>query len=713
MEKLKLKDLFPPHTYEQWREVVEKQLKGAPFEKKLVTKSYEGIDIQPMYFQHDIENLPHLDAYPGGEPYVRGSRLLGHVVDSWTVAQEIGYSDPAEFNRAARLDISRGQTGLNMIFDKASQKGLNPYEADAKDVGKNGVSFATLDDAMQAFAGIDIPDLPFRFQTGANGLALTALILGYLNRQGGDITALKGSIALDPLAVLAVEGNLPCSLAHAYDEMAELTAWAVNNAPDIRTIAVHSHPYHEGGGSAVEELAFVMATGIEYLREMIKRGRTANDVGRKITFSFSIGSDFFMEIAKIRAARLVWEKIIDVFGGDAEAKKMNVHIRTSRWNKTQVDPYVNMLRATTETFSGICSGCDSMHVGPFDEVFRTPDDFSRRIARNVQIVLREECHFDKVIDPTGGSYYVEKITDEIARKSWALMQDVEKQGGMIKALEAGFPQKTVAQTADKRQKDYASRKNVFVGVNKYPNVTEKPLAVDQMDFTTFQKSRGEQVKRFIESNTSDELKALLKKVAVDADNITGQVVKDAIQAAAKGATLGEITAALRSGAEKDKTPATIDPVRIHRGAEAFEALRRATRDFAEKTGETPKIFLANIGPLAQHKPRTDFSYGFFNVAGFDVLGEQSFPTPEDACDAALKSGAKVVAICSTDDVYPDVVPKIAQQLKAADPQIMIILAGYPKDHVEAFKQAGVDDFIHLRSNALEQLQHIQKRLGVV
>lgn len=703
MEKeLKLKEFFPPHSYEQWREEVEKQLKGAPFEKKLVKKTYEGIDIQPMYFAKDLEGIDHLNALPGGRPYVRGTSALGNTRTPWLVAQEIPYPDPVRFNQAARLDLGRGQTCLTIPMDYAVRAGQSPEEAE--ELGRQGLCVFTGKDMETAFSGIDLSQTQVRVLCGTSGVGILALFAAYMEENGKSAKALKGAFMVDPLAELAVTGKLPVSLDQAYTEMAALAAWAAKNAEGLRTVGVFGQPYNESGGSAVQELGFTMATAVEYLRRLMENGLSINEAARQLSFSFALGSDFFMEIAKMRAARLVFEQIVEAFGGNEEAMKISMHCRTSRWNKTVTDPWVNMLRTTTEAFSGICGGCDSMHTSAFDESIRIPDDFSRRVARNTQIVLREESHANKVVDPAAGSYYVENLTDQMAKKAWALFQEVEKMGGMADALEKGFVQEQLEETAKARQKNIALRKDVFVGTSKYANLEEKKLAKEPFDCIAFRKERTAQVNVYAENQEQGNKNSALEALSGKLD------AESAIAAAKAGATLAEICGAIRKSGAK---PAEITPVRIHRGAEVFENARAAADAYKEKTGSLPKIFLANMGSIPRHKPRADFTYGYFTPGGFDVLTNKGFQTTDEARDAAVQSGAKVVVICSTDDTYPDIVPELTKKLKDADPDFYVVLAGYPKDHVEAFEKAGVDEFIHIRSNALESIVNIQKRLGVI
>ena len=694
---------FPPTPYEEWRKVVDKFLKGAPFEKRLVTKTYENIDLQPMYRQEDIEGLPHLDSLPGFAPYLRGTSPLGYVASSWDVAQELPYPTPAAFNEALRADLARGQNAVNLVLDRPTLAGVDADQAEADDVGKGGLSVSSVADLAQALDGVDLESNPIYIQASTSALTFTALLAALAKQQGKSLAKARGAIGMDPLGQLARDGRLPRDLDGIYAVMAQLAAWAKANAPQLQTITVQGGPYHNGGASTTQELAFALATAVDYVRAMQAHGLSIDDIAPRIRFSLSIGSNFFMEIARLRAARLLWAKIVQAFGGSEASQKMSLHARTSAWNQTVYDPHVNLLRATTEAFSSAVGGCDSLHISPFDELLRVPDEFSRRVARNTHTVLREESHVTRTVDPAGGSWYVENLTDAVGRKTWAIFQEVEKQGGMAKALEAGWPQSQIADTAAKRAANLAKRKDIFVGTNMYPNLKETRIEPAPVDAWAVQTERTEALKGFRATAN-----AAGKPAALDALAKSGGI-EAAIQAALAGATLGEIAQAARTGA---KAGPTISPVHAHRGAQAFEALRQAAESYVARTGQRPSVFLATMGPLTQHKGRADFSTAFLGVGGFETIYPDGFNTPDEAADAALASGAKAVVICSTDATYPDIVPPLVQKLKKAAPELIVLLAGYPADHVEAFKAAGVDDFIHLNANCQALLSTLQKKMGV-
>jgi methylmalonyl-CoA mutase len=700
---------FPPSSYEEWRKLAEEQLKGAPFEKKLVTKTYEGIDLQPLYMQEDAAGLAHLGSMPGFPPYVRDNSLLGNVLEPWQICQEIPYSTVEDFNQAARYDLDRGQTALTLLPDQASLLGQDPDEAKPGDVGRGGVSIATVDDLAVAFQGINLEQVPLYIQSYAAAMPTTALFMAYVKRQGISPEKLRGGIEMDPLGLMVRVGELPRSVAGAYDVMTNMIRWAKTHAPNFHMVTIHGQPYSDGGASAVQELAFVLATAVEYLRELQARDLAIDDVAPRIRFSFTIGSNYFMEVAKLRAARVVWAKVVKAFGGNEVSQKIAIHARSSGWNKTIYDPYVNMLRATTEAFAGAVGGADSLHVSHFDEAIRQPDEFSRRIARNTQLILQAEAHLTRVTDPAGGSWYVENLTDAVGRGAWQLFQQVETIGGMYTALQQGFPQAQVAQTTEQRITNIGRRKDIFVGTNRYANLQEEPLPPREPDYESLQQRRVKYIGAYrTQFDTTDDI-AVMDKLHQVLEARESNVLEAAIEAALTGATIGEVARTLRTGDEKH---ATIEPIPAYRGAQLFEKLRQASAVYQAKTGHPPQVFLANYGPIPRHKPRADFSTDFFQIGGFEVLGNDGFPTAAEAAQAALASNAPIVVICALDGDYPEIVPTITQPIKTASPETMVILAGYPPDQIEAHKEAGVDEFIHLRANAFEILANLQQRLGI-
>ena len=697
---------FPPVSYDQWRKLVETELKGAQFDKKMLTATYEGITLKPLYQQADVAKLSFTNSLPGFAPFVRGTSASGFVKEPWAVSQEITCASPAEFNQAVRNSVDRGLNALNMVLDRATRDGHDPDWAQPEDVGSGGLSVATLDDLDRALEGVDLEKTSLFVRSGASALPFAALLVALAKKRRKTAAQLRGCIEMDPLGVLAHEGRLPQSLAGAYREMATLTRWSATHAPKLQTVCVHSRAWHESGGSAVQELVFTLATGVEYLRQLNALGVEVNVAAPRIRFAVTVGANFFMEIAKLRALRMLWSRAVAAAGGNEAAQKITLHVRTAQWNQTVVDPYNNLLRATVEAFAGVLGGCDSMQVAAFDQVVRPPDDFSLRIARNTQLVLQKECALDHVVDPAGGSWYVESLTGELATRAWALFQEVEKLGGMEAALRAGYPQQAVAATAVERIKAVARRRDSIVGVNQYANPKEKPLEVPTVDTKAFHKKRAQQIAAHRTSLDQAENQIVLDHLAEVIGPKAANSFEACVAAAGAGATLGELTRAIRI---VDSPCQPITPVCLTRAAAPVEGLRAAMN---RQPAPVP-VFLCNLGSLKEYKARADFARGFFSVGGYDVISPAGFKTPEDAATAFFKSKAPVAVICSTDENYPTLVPALIAEIRANKPDALFVLAGYPPEQIEAHKKSGVNEFIHIRADALEVLSKIHNQLGIV
>ncbi len=696
-------DEFQKADYATWRAEAERALKGAPFEKKLVSKTFEGIDLQPIYNQSDISDIQAKDTYPGFTPFVRSTSAGGYFSAPWEICQALPYGSAKEFNAAALHDVAKGQTAVRLSLDRAGRLGRDPDLAKGGDVGFCGTSIATTDDLKVALKGLD--GLPLHLQPGSSGLPILALLVAAFRRQEKNTDSVRGVLEQDPIGELVSDGTLPQSLGASFDQMALVTQWAQEHMPKLDTICVRTEAYSDAGGDSVQELGFALATGVEYLREMTARGLSVDQVASRMRFNFLIGGDFFMAIAKLRAARALWQRVVAECGGNGDSQKMRIHARTALWNKTVFDPYVNMLRNTTEGCAAVLAGCDSIQVGAFDEVIRPPDEFSRRIARNTQIILREECRLDRMIDPAGGSWLIESLTDQLGRKAWKLFQEIEGQGGMVKAILAGAPQEQVTKIGEAKAKSIAQRRMSFVGTNVYANPLEKPLEQRDWKLAGLQKKRAAEVENYRTVGGHVEQTTLLEKLGRLIESDPDQIVDAAIDAAICGATLGEIWRTLHRGEEAIPN---VTPLSLKRGTAPFEELRAAVS--ANPAG---KVFLANMGPIRQHKIRADFTTSFFHAGGFEVLNNPGFPTAEAAAEAALESGAPVIVICSTDDTYPDIVPALAKSIKQGKPDNIVIVAGYPEPQIESFKEAGIDDFIHIRANCYEVLSKIAKNLGIL
>ena len=694
-------DEFTPPTYEEWKEACIALLKGAPFEKKMYTKTYEGITFDPMYFRRDTEDILPKDSFPGMDDFLRGAQPSGYLGKPWGIAQVCDETMPAENNELLRHEQEKGSTIYHIKLDSASLKAQDVRTAAAP--GDEGVSVTTLDDMHTLLNGLKLDKYPLYLYAGESALPMLSLFAGALKASGQDLAKVRGIVGADPLGELTAVGKNSKAVSSLYDEMAKCAQWAVKNAPGLKTVFVRSDVYSRGGANDVQESAYTLATAVAYLRAMLERGLTIEEAAGQIMFGFSMGANFFLQIAKLRALRPLWAQIVEAFGGSKDAQRMHIHARPALFFKTVYDPYVNMLRNTTEIFSGVVGGVDSFESSPFDEPIRKGDEFSRRIARNVQIILQEEFGLLQPIDPAGGSWAVETLTKQMKEKIWAEFQVIEGKGGMLAALQEGYPQSEIAAILASRFKASETRKDRIVGNNMYPNMTETLLDPRPEDMAENKKQRTAQVEEYLadmdEAFKAEKLAALKTAMSVDT----------AIEAAQAGATTAEIDAAFAAAASEEVT--AIAP---HRWSERFEALRKTTEDYKAEHNDNVKIFLANMGPIPQHKARADFTTGFLQVGAFEVLTNNGFPTVDEAAQAAKESGADAVVICSTDATYPEIVPELAPKLHEALPNATVFLAGAaPKELLDTYNEAGIDEYISVKANCYKILQLLQQKKGMI
>lgn len=617
-------DEFKAPSYEEWKAEAVASLKGGDFDKKLLTKTYEGITLKPIYTKADFAGN---EEFPGEGDYLRGTDPAGYLREPWAIAQEVKACCPQKANEQILHQLERGATAVNISLCC-------------------GVKAETAEELKTLFHGVIFEGAKLQVKVGES--ALHSLKTACEAVPG--FTGAQGCYGADPIGVLARTGKLKKSASTLYDDMAEAVGYAKKNAPGLRTVLSDGNAYANGGATAVQEAAFALAAASEYMAAMIERGVSPDDAAGSICIAVSLGANFFMEIAKLRAIRVVFAKMARAYGCGDEAAKANVFARTSAFTKTVYDPYVNILRATTEAFSGVVGGVNAMQVSPLDEPLGASDETTERIARNIQIMLREEFDLLRPVDPAGGSWYVETLTAQLIEAISAKFKAVEAAGGMLEMLKTGAAQAEIAKVLEDRLKKLATRADRAVGTNMYANMTEQPLEREKAE-----------------------------------------------------------TKACCCGCE---AALNVEPINAHRWTEQFEALRAAT-EAAEKAGKAVNVFLANMGPIPQHKARADFSIGFFEVAGFHVLKNDGFSTVEEAAKAAAESKADVAVICSTDDTYPELVPQLAKAIQTVAPGMMIILAGAPDPEMKPeYDAAGVREYIHVRANCLEILRKIQSERGI-
>ncbi len=702
-EDQRLLDDFSPHSYEEWKQAAEDLLKGKPFDKLLIAPTHEGFDIQPIYMQQDVADLPHMRGMPGLGNHVRGGKASGYLRDSWEISQEYTSPVPEDLRNWIVRELCLGVTEANILCDAPTRKGVDADSKEATDVGVCGVSLSSLRDLEKIFDGVYLEMVPLYFQSGMSGLPVLAGLVSLMEKRELGLEYLKGCVEIDPLGYGHEHGALPTSLEAAYDEMAAATRFAVEKLPNMQTLHVSTQPYHKAGASSSQEMAFALATMVDYVRAMQKRGVEAVDALSKVRLSLAIGPNFYLEIAKFRALRMLCAKVAEAFGASETQRSVHLHARTGQFNKSRLDAHTNMLRTTTEAFSAVIGGVDSLHVAWFDEVVREPDEFSRRIARNIQTILKEECDMTRVVDVAGGSWAIETFTHQMAEQAWKLFQEIEKQGGMAAALEAGMPQQACAEVFANKQKKVRQRREVLVGVNMYSNATEKPLPPRDISYTAIAKNRAEAVSK-VRAEASSE-----KATALDGLDMENAVVtaKAALEA---GATFGEVLGQLREG----RGSYEFKPVAQRRAAVDYEELRYAASRFAAKTGKAPQILQANIGPSRRYRGRADWTSAFFQAAGFEMLNDEDFNSAEEAANRLRSSEAKIAIITSDDDTYAEKAEEVSKALKSANPGATIILAGALNDDLTAkVKAAGVDDFVHMKVNNYDFNRKLLETLGVL
>ena len=614
--KEKLFSEFAPVSTEEWMAKITADLKGVPFEKKLVWKTGEGFNVNPFYRAEDIEGLKTTESLPGEFPYVRGTKKD----NDWKVRQNIEVCCFKGANEKALDLLTKGVTSLGFII---------------KGDEVNEENIATL------LEGICPASVELNFNTcNCKAEKLIGILADYFKGKGVDAEKCYGSVNYDAFKKPLVKGNENSE----WVEGAAAVLKAGQALPNYRVLAVNAFLFNNAGAYISQELGYALAWGNELMAKLTEAGFTADEVAKKIKFNFGISSNYFMEIAKFRAARWLWAEIVAAYKPACEcACKMVAHAQTSEWNMTVYDAHVNLLRSQTEAMSAALAGVDSITVRPFDKIYQTPDDFSERIARNQQLLLKEECHLDKVVDPSAGSYYVEVLTNSLADVAWKLFLEVEEKGGFSVAVNAGEIQNAVNASNVARKKAVATRREILLGSNQYPNFTE--VAADK--------------------------------------------IQEKGSCCCGGGHCGE---------------ATIPALDFSRGASEFEALRMTT----EKSGKTPKVFMLTIGNLAMRLARSQFSANFFGCAGYKIIDNLGFDTVEAGVEAAVKAGAEIVVLCSSDDEYAEFAPAA---YKALAGRAEFVVAGAPAC-ADDLKAQGIDQFVNVKSNVLETLKAFNAKLGI-
>ncbi|GBD05428.1 Methylmalonyl-CoA mutase [bacterium HR20] len=681
--------------YTRWREQAERELKGRPLESLRWT-SPEGIVVEPLYTEADLESLDHHRTMPGLFPFVRGPYATMYANRPWTIRQYAGFSTAEESNAFYRQALAQGQTGLSIAFDLATHRG---YDSDnprvVGDVGKAGVAIDTVEDMKILFDGIDLGKVSVSMTMNGAVLPIMAMFIVAAEEQGVEQAALSGTIQNDILKEFLVRNTYIYPPEPSMRIVADIIAYTSQHMPRFNSISISGYHMHEAGATAVQELAFTLADGLEYVRAAISRGLDVDQFAPRLSFFFGIGLNFFMEIAKLRAARLLWAQLMKERFSPSNAASMmlRTHCQTSGWSLTAQDPYNNIIRTTIEALAAVLGGTQSLHTNSFDEALALPSEFSARIARNTQLILAEETNICRVVDPLGGSYYVESLTASLARHARALIEEIESQGGMVAAIASGYAKALIEEAAARRQAAIDRGEEVIVGVNKYRPPSEPPVEILEVDNTKVRAQQIARLERVKATRDANAVAAALERLEQAARNDKENLLTYAIEAARVRATVGEISQALANVFGRYQTVSTaitgIYSASYH-GDASFEALCQRVRRFEEATGRRPRILVAKLGQDGHDRGLKVIASGFADL-GFDVDLGPLFQTPEEVARQAIENDVHVVGISSQAGAHKALIPELIERLRAEGAGDILVVAGGiipPKDY-DDLHRAGV------------------------
>ena len=677
----------------EWADRAEKELRGRPLDE-LTWKTLEGIEVQPLYTEDDTRDLPHMGSLPGEEPFTRGVRATMYAGRPWTIRQYAGFSTAEESNAFYRKNLAAGQQGVSVAFDLATHRG---YDSDHPrvegDVGKAGVAIDSVEDMKVLFDGIPLDKVSVSMTMNGAVIPVLASFIVAGEEQGHDKAALAGTIQNDILKEFMVRNTYIYPPDPSMRIVSDIIAYTSAEMPRFNSISISGYHMQEAGANLVQELAFTLADGREYVRAAIAAGMDVDSFAPRLSFFFAIGTNFFMEAAKLRAARTLWHRIMTDLGAEAEKSKMlRTHCQTSGVSLQEQDPYNNVVRTAYEAMSAVLGGTQSLHTNALDEAIALPTEFSARIARNTQLILQEETGVTNVVDPLAGSYYVEKLTHDLAEQAWALMDEVEEMGGMTRAVASGMPKLRIEETAATRQAMIDRGDEVIVGVNKYRKDHEDPIDIRDVDNARVRDSQVAALHRIRDSRDQAACDAALTEVTRRARE-GGNLLAAAVEAARARATVGEISMAMekefgRHRAEV-KTLAGVYGA-AYEGDADFAAIQEAVDAFAAEEGRRPRMLVVKMGQDGHDRGAKVIATAFADI-GFDVDVGPLFQTPEEAAQDAVDNDVHVIGISSQAAGHKTLAPRLIAALKTAEAEEIIVICGgvIPQQDYDFLKEAGV------------------------
>ena len=676
-----------------WQRLAEKELRGKSV-TELDWTTLEGIKVKPVYSEEDLKEIEHLGNLPGFEPYVRGVKATMYAGRPWTIRQYAGYSTAEESNAFYKRGLAAGQQGVSVAFDLATHRGYDSdHERVIGDVGKAGVAIDSVEDMKILFDGIPLNEISVSMTMNGAVIPVLANFIVAGEEQGHKKSDLSGTIQNDILKEFMVRNTYIYPPEPSMRIVADIIEYTSSEMPKFNSISISGYHMQEAGASLVQELAYTLADGKEYAKKAIEKGLDIDAFAGRLSFFFAIGMNFFMEAAKLRAARLLWHRIMTDLGAkNPRSKMLRTHCQTSGVSLQEQDPYNNVIRTAYEAMSAVLGGTQSLHTNALDEAMALPTDFSARIARNTQLILQEETGVSNVVDPLAGSYYVEKLTADLADAAWRLIEEVDEMGGMTKAVAAGMPKLRIEETAAKRQADIDRGDQVIVGVNKYRLTQEDELDIRDIDNDAV---RAAQVKRLEnikkerdEKNCSAALLNLEKAAGGD-----GNLLAAAVEASRARATVGEISMAMekvfgRHRAEV-KTLAGVYGA-AYEGDEDFIAIQHELEKFTKDEGRRPRMLVVKMGQDGHDRGAKVIATAFADI-GFDVDVGPLFQTPEEAAQDAIDNDVHVIGISSQAAGHKTLAPKLIEALKSRDAGDILVICGgvIPQQDYEFLYEKGV------------------------
>ena len=640
----------------------------------------ENIELQTTYSKQDIEHLGHLNFGAGFAPYLRGPYATMYVRRPWTIRQYAGFSTAEDSNAFYRRNLAAGQKGLSIAFDLPTHRGYDSdHERVVGDVGKAGVAIDTVEDMKILFDQIPLDEMSVSMTMNGAVLPIMAFYIVAAEEQGVSPEQLSGTIQNDILKEFMVRNTYIYPPTPSMKIIADIFEYTSKKMPKFNSISISGYHMQEAGATADIELAYTLADGLEYIRTGLATGMKIDEFAPRLSFFWAIGMNHFMEIAKMRAARMIWAKLVKQFNPkDEKSLALRTHCQTSGWSLTEQDPFNNVTRTCIEAAAAAFGGTQSLHTNALDEAIALPTDFSARIARNTQLFLQEETKITKTVDPWAGSYYVESLTHEIAQKAWKLIEEVEELGGMTKAIEAGIPKLRIEEAAARKQARIDSGQDIIVGVNKYRLEKEDPLHILDVDNQMVRKQQIKELERIKSSRDTEKVNNSLKKITLCAQNNEGNLLELAVDAARNRATLGEISAALEVvfGRYKAqiKTFSGVYSKEI-KDDKSFEKAKQLANEFAQKEGRRPRIMIAKMGQDGHDRGAKVVATGYADV-GFDVDIGPLFQTPVEVAKQAVENDVHILGISSLAAGHKTLVPQVIEELKKYNRQdIMVIVGG--------------------------------------